>query len=153
MAEAIAALSLAANIAQFVVIGVDLTQKTKEILHSTSGLLKEDEELAKIVTDLRSVANQMPTKLAASNAISKPLRDLAADCEDLSIQLLGVLRKFEIQAEPKPRKRESLRRVARSLWERNEIKILESRLSRIREEISFHLTAILWYVVSFLMSE
>jgi hypothetical protein len=139
MAEAIAGLSLAANIAQFATIGLDLARKTKELIHSASGLLKEDEELIKVVTNLKTVSQRIPVNLATSQAIPKDLQELASTSEGLSDQLLQLLKKLQVRPGSKGRKRESFGRALSAAWYRSEIKELETRLYRVRDEISFHL--------------
>lgn len=149
MAEAVAALSLAANIAQFAGIGLDFTRKTRELMTSTSGLLKEHEEISKVMTDLSIVTAGMSSHTASSDAAAKALRDLVDTCSDLHGQLFRVFQRLEVQPGMKSRKRDSLRKASQAMWNKREIKDLETRLLKIRDEISFHLIAILRCVLLF----
>jgi len=150
MVEAIAGFNLAANIAQFAVIGLDLARKTKELLNSASGLLKEHEELRKVMTDLNALTKQIPANLAASSVIPKGLRELRDTCENLYGQLFQLLKKLEVQPGTKGRKRESFRKAAQAAWSKGKIKELETRLCRVRDEIPFHLIVTLRYVATIL---
>jgi hypothetical protein len=92
--EPLLALSLAANIAQFVELSSKIIHGTKELGQSVSGMTKEDLELKSVTESMRRISLILdPPSSKAPSDDEEALRRLAADCRILSKQLLDLLEK------------------------------------------------------------
>jgi hypothetical protein len=143
MAEAIARLSLAANIAQFVDYAARLVSKAQELYHSASGLLEEDVELVEITADL-DVLNRRILSSSGDSRLneSSGLCGFVDTCLQLSTQLRELIQSTGLGPGER-RKWKSVKKSLHSLLRRNEVRDIESRLRRVREHICFHITVLL----------
>ena len=159
MAEAIAAISLAANIVQF----IDFTSKvisTSNNLYSSS--TTGSDWLQTITTDLTKVSASLKAPLARQNgnAVSENDRELlllAGQCEEIATELLTTLSTLRRKKESIPKighTPEALRvlwgnfRTAlKTIWKEDKILELEKRVESFRQQLVLRILVSLRFVV------
>lgn len=143
MAEALAALGLAANIIQFVDFGVRLFSSSRELYKSAEGALKENVELGEITSNIRLVAQSITN---STIGVDEPaLREVAGTCLRLADELLATLHGLKVDGQ-KHRQAETLRKSLKGIRSRHKVKDIYDRLCKVREQICFHLSCLLKYV-------
>jgi hypothetical protein len=148
MAETLAAIGLAGNIVQFVDFGIKVVSKGAHLYQSAEGALKENVELEHIVSDVKMLSQSLTSgaySIALNRATSedeKSLRNLADSCTQLTDELLAILKGIQMDGR-KNRKLESIKKSLRSVWEKQRIRDLEDRLSRIKQQVCLHLIVLL----------
>jgi hypothetical protein len=147
MAEAIAALSLAANIVQFIDFGTRVLSNGHSLYKSGSGrkVLDENQEIKIIAQSL----NQLVQGLTSSEASTNPssgvsqieinLRKLAAQCSDIASELLRAVGKLDVQG--KSGRWDSFRTALKSVLAESKIEKIRQRLDKFRQEIIVHILA------------
>lgn len=100
--EALAAISLAANVVQFIDTGCKLFSKSHKLYKSASGMSVEDWELKQIARNLEELslfAVTLPTREDKDcfNKSEQSLRDIAVACRDLANDLRGILEPLKIE--------------------------------------------------------
>jgi hypothetical protein len=141
MAEAFAALSIAANIAQFVDYARQLISSSKEIYNSLDGARDEHQGLKLIIEDIKNLANETRPANAGSYSTDEiGFRKLAAECEPLADKLLAILKDLEVPNDTRFRGLQSVRQTIRSAAKKKNIQDLQRRLVdidvRLRERAS-----------------
>ncbi|KAN0092287.1 hypothetical protein V8E51_018134 [Hyaloscypha variabilis] len=140
MAEALAALGLAANIINFVDFGIRLFSSSRELYQSAEGALKENIELAESASNIRLVVQRITNSIIG---IDEPaLREVAGTCLELADELLEILNGLKVENQ-KHRKAETLRKSLKGIRSRHKVKDLYDRLCKVREQICFHLSCLL----------
>ena len=109
-----------------------------EIYNSADGKLIENRELKTIIDSLQDLTGDMvfPIKQKRSLTLSKTdklLKDLCDRCNDVSKQLMEVIRGLMVQGEHK--RWNSFRQVLNSVWKEDEIEALSARLEKYRRQI------------------
>lgn len=144
MAEALVAIGLAANIAQFVGYGITIISETREVYHSARGAKEENLELHVVVSDIKDFNERICGN--ASNSLGKTastdevaLRKLAEQCQPLVDRLLSLLKTLEAREGRRFPKLEAFRKALRSAAKRQEIEDLERRLRNIEGQVSLRL--------------
>ena len=151
MLDPFSALSLAAAVVQFVDFGTRLMSKGKEIYQSADGSSAENIELEVIYEDLKSLSEKLkatadPISLSRGCLEERALGKLAATCKSVADELLTTLRDLRV-AEGPHRKWSSFRKALKTIWKKEKIEELKSRLEGLRDELSIQFLAILRYVV------
>jgi hypothetical protein len=142
MAEALAALSIAANIAQFVDYARKLISHSKEIYSSLSGSLDEHQALKLIIDDIKNLAHESQPASSGqpSSADEVGFRKLAAECELLADKLLAILKDLEVKNDGRFRALQTVRQTFRGAVKKKDIQDLQKRLAdidaRMRERAS-----------------
>jgi hypothetical protein len=138
--EALAAISLAGNILQFVDTGAKVVSVATEIYKSSSGSLQEHEELEVIAKDLEQQSSTLNSALDTSR---DPLvGKLLTSCKTIASELTVVLGRAK-QPQNRHGIATSVRLSFRVLRSASKIKDLERRLDRIRAEICARLLVLL----------
>ncbi|KAH8752602.1 hypothetical protein BGZ57DRAFT_95902 [Hyaloscypha finlandica] len=142
MAEAFAALSIAANIAQFLDYARQLISHSKEIYSSLSGSLDEHQDLKLIIADIKNLAqeSQPASSIRPLDADKLGFRKLAAECEPLADKLLGILKDLEVPNDARFRRVQAVRQTFRGVAKKKDIQDLQRRIAgidvRLRERAS-----------------
>jgi hypothetical protein len=144
MAE-LAALGLASNVVQFVDFGIKLFRDGKELYESAQGSIAEQRELQAVTADLRDIVQKLHPTVHPATQDDAALARLAADCEKLATELLGVLDKLKVK-EGQNRKWVSFKQALALVLKEKEIRGLEQRLERYRDQLSKRLLYILRFV-------
>lgn len=142
MIEGLAAISLAGNIIQFISFSSVLLSRSREIYHSASGSSAENVDLETISENIKDLSTQIH-----SNAnVSDRFRNIAVRCESVAKELLDAISKLQCKARAQgsqngPTKWQSFRKSLRSLWEKERIEELRSRLDQLRDQVTMNLVS------------
>jgi hypothetical protein len=150
MGEAVAALSLAANILQVVQCGLRFVSVAWGIYRSGQGGVDIFSDLHTISNDLEVVLRQIQTDAPGSapqNSASScgGIFQLAEECAKVARQMLDSLENLGLPE--KGRKREALKAAFKLTWRSDDIKSLQRRLEEFRSQLILNLVVSLRYVV------
>ncbi|KAH7138017.1 hypothetical protein B0J11DRAFT_475230 [Dendryphion nanum] len=154
MAEALATLSLAANIAQFIGLSMQMASTCKEIYSSANGIRQEYKELGGMVENMQELHKDVVTSLHAMQAqvgqaavgqstlkVEKVITDLAADCEPIATKLLDILNSLKVPDNTEFRVLKVVGKMVRYAWKSKDIHSLTQRIgkldSQLKERVSF----------------
>ena len=141
--ETLAVVSLAGNILQFLnFIGATIS-KTRQIHASTSGNLKEHDDLEGITTDLKDLASRLQK---STEQVDPVLAQLCSSCSEVADELLKSLKYLGVKG--KLKRSESFRKALKALWGKEKLRSLEERLAGFREELLLHVAVDLRYSTS-----
>jgi hypothetical protein len=140
--EALAAIGLVANIAQFVDCGCKVLSNAWELHDSTSGFLAEHDELSLITTDLRELFETIRQERGGGDG---SLKDMLIMALALSKQLSSLLTQLQ-QSHSRFGVLGSMKKSLAAMRKRDEIERLEQRLFRLRDEVCLHLNYYLRYM-------
>jgi hypothetical protein len=145
--EAIAATSLAGTIVQLVDFGCKVTSNSFQIYRSADGTAVSETELKKVAEDMKRLLTNIDDQFKQrkdEKGIKPPLSEdelaeqrLAKECvvviQELSTALEKVLRSGKLS------KWRSFRQALLSVWHKEQIDGIETRLCRFREQLTFRL--------------
>ncbi|KAL6714010.1 hypothetical protein ACLMJK_008504 [Lecanora helva] len=135
--EALAAVSLAGNILQFVDFTISLIARSNEIYKSASGTTLAFKGQECITNDLKDLSSRI--KSSSSTSTSDSLLDrLCAQCQEVAEELHAALVKLSVK--DRNTRSESVRKSLKALWGKDKLKALEARLAGFRQELTLHVT-------------
>ncbi|KAI0015783.1 hypothetical protein F4780DRAFT_46167 [Xylariomycetidae sp. FL0641] len=141
--EALVALGLAANVAQFVAIAGKVVERTIELSMTKRSLLEENEELESIAKDFRDAVPEIERTDASSwGSDNSSLKQLTENAKSIAMDIearLGVIR----ARRAKRKRHEKLFVTLKELQMRDDFDLLSERLSSLRDQISFRINLIL----------
>jgi hypothetical protein len=132
--EALAVIGLVANIIQFVDFSGKLIAKSTELYHSHDGALAENVDIETTTKHLTVLIQKL--KDDAITVGDGTLQKLSLACQNVAIDLLVALDKVKVKN--RQQKWESIRKALRSVWSKEEIRELEQRLAKFKEELNLH---------------
>lgn len=137
--EALAAVSLASNILQFVDFSTKLIHGAREIYVSVSGETEENRSVESITSEMKSLTSKLSSPATSQQSEDeKSLSRLAGECKIVADQILDLLNKT------KPEVAQSRRQSAWSSWKgilhKREKAELETRLEHCRSQLGLQLT-------------
>lgn len=142
MAEAFAALSIAANIAQLVDYARQFVSGGKEIYNSLDGARNEHQALKIVIEDIKNLSEELqPAQINYRPSVDEiAFRKLAAECGPLADQLLATLKDLEVAKDARFRGLQTIRQIIRSASKKKDIEELQHRVTsidvRLRERAS-----------------
>ena len=134
--EALAAVGLVNNIFGFIDFGMKVISKFTELYRSTEGALAENLDLEAAANHLITLERKLMVDVAVETTDTELVR-LCKSSQSVATELLAALSK--VKAEGKADKWKSMSKALRSVRSKDKIEGLAERLSRIRNELSFHL--------------
>lgn len=143
--EALAAIGLVGNIVQFIGFSGKLISKSVQLHHSSNGALQENVDIENAAKHLLQLNRKL--KEAAISVDDGALQTLCLCCRESAIDLLEALDKIKVKGKQQ-QKWESVRKALRSVWSREEVKELEQRLGKIKDDLNFHVVVGLRQVIS-----
>jgi hypothetical protein len=134
--EAIAAVSFAANVLQFIEYSHGLISEASEAYQSLSGTSAENVELELVTRSLRDLSSKISNQdgLVQDNGI----KQIAESTRVVSTELLSTLDKLRIRDGPH-RKWRTLRHAIESVWKRQKIVQMQTRLENLRNQLSIQI--------------
>ena len=132
--EALAILSLVGNVVQFVEFSSKLIAKSTELYRSSEGALGENIEVEAATNHLVLLNSKI--KDSATTTSDDALDKLCESCKSTADELLAALDKVKVKG--KQNRWKSIRKALRSVWSKEQIRELEGRLARLREELNLH---------------
>ncbi len=141
--ESLALIGLVGNIVQFVDFSGKLISKSSELYHSYDGALSENVDIETTTKHLTVLSKKLKDEATAVG--DGALQTLSLACHKAAIDLLVALDKIKVKN--RQQKWESIRKALRSVWSKEEIKELEQRLRRFKEELNLHIIVQLRFVI------
>ncbi|KAI8314251.1 Vegetative incompatibility protein HET-E-1 [Colletotrichum sp. SAR11_59] len=143
MAEAFAALGIAANIFQFLELGFKATQTIITTYRDIDidGLAQHNAEIALTCSDFEEHCS----KLKNDKAVVKDpdLAPLLTRCIDTATKLSTEIGRLRVPDSKRHRKRTKLKMSIMSYWKSNTVEALQADLGAIREQICFRLQGLI----------
>jgi hypothetical protein len=137
--DPVTAFGLAGNVIQFIDFGCNLLSESLDLYHSASGSTAENVELEIVAKDIKdSIAPLLVS--AESSSVTLTYQKLLRSCDDIAKELLSVVDKLKVKDGPH-RKWRSFGKALRSIWKKDEVSKLRSRLSELRDQIVTHVIA------------
>lgn len=142
--EALAAVSLAGNILQFVDTAKSLISSSRQL--SSTGANKEHIELSTIACELQSLVSRItpeesPNRMKLSKE-EESIRALSKQCNEVAVELLAVLDTLKAKRlDGSHVQFENFYKALLGEWKKGEVANLQKRLDRIGTNIQTHLTA------------
>ena len=131
--EALAAISLAGNILQFLNFTGDVISKSRQIHDSSSGTLKEHDDLEGCTSDLKALSCRLQ---ASAGPADSTLVQLCSSCCEVADELLVALKRLGVKENTT--RSQSFKKVLKALWGQEKLRSLERRLADFRQQLTFH---------------
>ena len=138
--EALAIVSLAGNILQFLDFVRGVVSKTGEIHNSALGNLNEHDDQENLTKDLKSLSGRLQNSAGHSD---RALEKLCSRCCEVSDELITALEGLAVKG--KRTRSQSVRKALKILWGKPKLQDLEARLGGFRQELNLHITVDLRY--------
>jgi hypothetical protein len=152
MLDPINALSLAANVFQFIDLGVKVVSKGKQIYRSQAGLTLNFLDLQIIAEDVSIVAGyidrslQVVSQVGGLSAEDQALESLSRECLAAARELKGTLDTFKLEPATTARKWKSVRQALKSVWHKEKVDAMAERLRGFREQLDSGILVSLRYL-------
>lgn len=140
--EALAAVSLAGNLIQFIDFATSLVTKTSEVYWSASRTLKEHDDQKSIANDLKDLDSRLISRPSGAQA-DPVLEKLCSQCTAVAEELLDALNPLAIKG--KCSKFQSFRKTLKVLWGKEKVLSIERSVAGFRQELVLHVTVDLRY--------
>jgi hypothetical protein len=142
MSEAIAALSLAANVLQMLDYGRQFVVAAWTIHDSRSDDLENVASLKTVSQNLSNVIKELePNPLHQASELDQEMSSLVAEGHDLSTQILALLKKAGFQDDGKRSKMGTIKAAFFTVFKSEQLRTMESRLDRIQSRLTLTLVA------------
>ena len=141
MAEALATLSVAANIAQFVGLSMQMVSSCKEIYKSANGLRQDYKELQTMIENMQVLHKDVVTSLQAVQTQvgtatqghvipgnEKAIIALASKCKPISDDLLKIISSFKVAKDARFRAVKAVGKTFQYAWKSSDIQSLKQRV-------------------------
>jgi len=138
------ALSVAANIVQFVVYGINIVSKGHQLYKSADGSLIENAELEEATARLRQLTRAFQESLyqslprGSSDQGDQALQKICDKCAAVSQEMMEKLEKLKVSKNQPHKKWKSLRQALKSVWSKDKIEEIAERLESLRMELDSH---------------
>ena len=137
MAEAVAALGIAANVVQFLDFSGRILSEGYRLHMSKRGRPSKNKELESIALDLQKLHDELQRPENETYPAPTPndilLQRLAEQCRDVCLELLAALEK--LKTVKSPGKWESFHVALKTVWDESKIKGLQERLDEARQAL------------------
>jgi hypothetical protein len=155
--EALAAISLAGNILQFVDFARVLLSNCVSLYRSRNGCLSVNAELELITTDLRALvskwryaritgsADELVCLTQAQSEEQKAFESICEGAEDIAKEIISKLESLKVKGR-KGDLKETVKKAVKSLWTEGEIDVLVGRLAAFKEALQTRVILNLRYV-------
>ena len=118
--EALAAVSLAGNVLQFLNFTSDVISKSRQIHGSITGTLKENDDLEGLTGDLKCLSGRLQT---LAGPVDPVFVQLCSSCSEVADELLAALNHLGVKG--KHTRSQSLRKALKALWGQERLRSLE----------------------------
>lgn len=143
--DPVSAIGFAASILTFIEFSCSLVAGAYDVYKSTTKTPLENAHISTVISDLKSVTEDLTPDTEPKTKHSKALSRLAGDCSNLSEDLLKILTKLQVIE--KNSKWESLKVKLASMRKEKEVSSIEKRLEQYRSQIILRLNLMLKYVL------
>jgi hypothetical protein len=143
--EGFAALSIAANVTQFIEYGYRIVKKSREIYNSKDGVSAAQVDAESATVRLLDFSKRLQQSLSLEDGFQGSLGNLASEkqilesicnrCINLSNELLSQFKKLEVRKDEKHRKWKSFRSALKSVWSKEDIEVVARNLKSYQREL------------------
>ena len=139
--DPLSALSLAATLVQLVDFVSKIVSKGYHIYNATDRALPQDAALEYIVTDLQNLNARLKhhDRLSCATKDEQALEDLSTSCTVLANEVVSRLNRLKVAGDIKHRKWKSFRQALKSVWSKEELDFMATKLSEYRNQLEFHI--------------
>ena len=144
--EALASLSLASSIVQFVEFASRLISKGNKYYKSIDGTLEEHSRLKDISKSLHHLSLSLEKSAGPFDTVrnlspdEQALNRVAIECRAIATEFSNIIDKLKL-SDPRTRWK-SFRQSVKSHWSKNEIQDMLQRLRLLREDLAIHLLVV-----------
>lgn len=146
--DALSALGVAANIAQFLGYGMKLLTITNEIYESAQGFTHKVETVEAIYGKLKHLSSKLklssqPPDTTNENiaAYEQAIQDIGRVCQDDCGKLLELTEQLK-RGNGRSKRYRSFKKALKLMWKGDEIRELEQRLQHIQQTLILHVCSI-----------
>lgn len=151
MLDPVSALSLAANVVQFVDFGCKIFSESREVYKSAAGCSQQyielevlDRSLSRLSDNLGASASFVAASFGPSEK-EKAMVELAVSCKEVADETLSAIQNLKLH-ESNHRKWRSLHAALKTVWNAKKIKNLQLRIDGFSRQLTLQLAAVVWYV-------
>jgi hypothetical protein len=159
--DPLSALSVAAAVVQFVEFTHKILSKGRQLYDSPNGALRDNEETETVTKRLQDLAETLKesiekiprTKRAPTSSAAKKLKDqyrqevrlrqICAECDAMSIELLQHLRDLKVPKGQEHRRWRSFRQALKSVWSKKGVDDMANKLDGLRKELDTQVLVLL----------
>jgi hypothetical protein len=147
--EALAALSLAGNVVQFIQFASQVITETRETYRSADDAGAQHLDLETVAKILRKQISPLQASAQASAEAVGGLefKELLASCNEAANELHSAIQELKVKDGPH-RKWRSFGKALISVWKREKISSFQKRVSLLRDQIQFHIVDDLRFVLN-----
>jgi hypothetical protein len=148
MLDPLTALGVAGNLLQIIDFGFLLVTDGNQIYHSAAGALDENKAADELAQDLQTLTkrlldSQAEWTKARGDAPLEPdevrLRNICERCSEIAVELQTQLHKLKRQDGTKHRRLKSYKSALISVWRKDQIEAIVTRLARYQQELDTHI--------------
>ena len=148
MLDPISALGVAGNVLQIIDFGFNLVADGNHIYHSSTGALEENRAADEVAKDLEDLTKRLAesqddwTKSHGKTPLEPDeihLRNVCERCTEIAIELQRQLQKLSRQDGGKRRRLQSYKQALISIWRKDQIDAIATRLARYQQELDTHI--------------
>jgi hypothetical protein len=136
--EPLTIFSLAVNIVQLIDFGARLLREARDIHHSSTGHTAEHVELAQISQSLTQMCDSLrttdPDQQNSLGPMGLPFSNIALATKTVAQELIAAIEKLKVENRPVNKWR-SFRQAMMTLWNKDQIENLRSRLESLRSQL------------------
>jgi hypothetical protein len=147
--EALAALSVAGNVVQFIQFASEVVTETRETYRSADDTSAQHLDLEAVAEDLQKLVSPLQASAQASTGAAGGLKfkKLLKSCNEAADELHSAIQELKVKDGPH-RKWRSFGKALISVWKRENISSFQKRVSLLRDQIQFHIVDDLRYVLT-----
>ena len=138
MAEALAGLGVAANVAQFVGAGLKVAAFLHEVYTSSTGLTKHHNELQLLSVNFQTASKRLKDIQSSPASRDGELQQLVEKCLEVSTELSQSLASLTRDSSRSDRT-QKVRLMVKAVWMKGKIEELSSRLDQMTRAVAFQL--------------
>lgn len=141
MMEALAAIGLASNVAQFVEYAIQFTKLAHKLASGDGGAIREHEGITAITNSMAEAMKEID-QTSADTA----LNSLASQCLQVAVDVQGIIN--DLSNRPDANLIRSLHKAGKTFYKQQEIQTLSDLLSNMRAQVSHHLLTLIRSVIA-----
>lgn len=150
------ALGVAGNVVQFVQFSSSIISETREIHQSAAGVSVKNFELKVVAENLSELSDKLSTPrlsiatrtriplhaCGTTEAEEAPIYRIASLCKSIANELLSTVEELEVANGPRHKWR-SFRQALKTVWKKDKIIELQSRLDQLRSQMTVYIVSII----------
>lgn len=143
--EALAAVGLASNVAQFLEHGINAVRLASQIMKSATGTSEQAARLNEVASDITGILTAIKTDRwkASDHAKDEVLDRLVEKCLELSREVIDMTDGLKMQTNGRPRIIEGAYRVGLTMYKRKDLEQLSGQLLSMRTQVTSHLIVLI----------